>query len=625
MLQLIRSKAASLVVKVLFALLIVTFGVWGIGDVLRNRAVEMNVATVGAQKISAQELNQAVRGEIQRLRGVFGGAFDIEQAKQLGIIDQQLDSLISNALISQEIQHLKLAAGDETVRAIILSNQAFKNSSGQFDRTRYQQLLAANRMSEAQYEASLRAELNRNELVEAMSAGGTAPAPLVDTLYRIRAEKRVADTVFIPFSSAGNIGEPSEADLAEFHQKHGDLFRAPELRSFTVAFLKLDDLAQSIQVSDNETMDEYQSRLPEFQTPERRHLEQILVPDDDTAQKVLAALKGGRSFSAVAKDVAKLPNGPTDLGTVTEQELPPELAAAAFKLPANGVSDAVKSPFGTHILHVVAIEPPKTLSYEEVRPKLTAELARDRADRQMGSLINKVDDALAGGGDLDKVAADLGLKIVKISDIDQTGHAVAGGVIVLPSPASDILASAFATDQGQIGGVTDTTDGGFYVVRVDKVTPAALRPLSSVRDAVRAAWQQEQRIQRADKIAKEILDAVNGGATLKDVAAKRNLKLTTTPQLGRSGEDGGLPAPLVGKLFELKVHQAATADSADGAYVAELTQLIAASPTVGKSELDQMSRQLGGAIQSDLLTQYQYALRKRFPVAIDQSALDRAF
>ena len=53
MLQAIRSRAGSIVVKGLFALLIVTFGIWGIGDIFRNRPTDTTVATVGAQSIDA--------------------------------------------------------------------------------------------------------------------------------------------------------------------------------------------------------------------------------------------------------------------------------------------------------------------------------------------------------------------------------------------------------------------------------------------------------------------------------------------------------------------------------------------------------------------------------------------
>ena len=46
MLQAIRSRAGSYVVKILFALLILTFGIWGIGDIFRNRGSDTVVATV---------------------------------------------------------------------------------------------------------------------------------------------------------------------------------------------------------------------------------------------------------------------------------------------------------------------------------------------------------------------------------------------------------------------------------------------------------------------------------------------------------------------------------------------------------------------------------------------------
>lgn len=625
MLQLIRSKAASLVVKILFALLIVTFGIWGIGDVLLKTTIDTTVATVGGTKISAEQLNQEVRAEITRLRGVFGGNFDVEQAKQLGVVDQQLDTLINDTLINLEVDRLKLAVGDQGVRDFVMSNQMFKNQAGQFDPGRYQAILAQNQLTPQQYEARVHNDLVRSALVEAVGAGGAAPKPLVDTLYRIRAEKRVADTVFIPYASVTDVGEPSETQLTEFHDKHQEQFRAPELRSFTVAYLTLDDLAKTIKPSADEVSAEYQKRVEEFKTPERRHLEQILVPDQSVADQAEAALKGGRTFATVAKDVAKLPTGAIDLGTVAQSDLPAEVADTAFKLPQDGVSDPIKSPFGWHIVHVLSIEPAKTETLDAVKTRIANEIARDQAGDQMSRLSNKVDDALAGGADLDKVANDLGLTLAKVADTDQGGHTIDGGSVTVPQPATEILATAFGTDQGQVSGVTETQEGGLYVVRVDKVTPAAVRPLAQVRDQALKAWQRDQRVAAVDKRAKEILDAVNGGAPLRDVAAQQKLNVTTTPRLEHSGKDGGLPAALVAKLFELKLRQAASGESGDGAYVAQLTEIVAADPAAAQAQVQQLQRQLNGAMQADLLVEFERGLRQRFSVSIDQAKVDRAF
>src|SRR5262249_50192375 len=156
----------------------------------------------------------------------------------------------------------------------------------------------------------------------------------------------------------------------------------------------------------------------------------------------------------------------------------------------------------------------------------------------------------------------------------------------------DILRTAFGTEQGQVSNVAEMQDGGFFVVRVDKVTPSAVRPLSEIHDRVLAAWQQQQRIDRVTKTAKEIADAVNGGKPPKDTSPARNLKVTTTAPLERTVASGDLPPQVVTALFRAKPHQAVPAPSQDGVYVAELTEVIAADPTADKARVDAMTAQI---------------------------------
>jgi len=626
MLQAIRSRAGSLVVKLLFAILIIAFGFWGIGSWLNGGGADTTVATVGDTTIRADALTAAVRAQVQNLRQnpTYGANFDIEQAKQLGMVNDELDQLINDSLLAQEIGRLKLAVGDDAVRTLIRADPIFHDAAGQFDPQRYRQLLANNRMTDAQYEANIRNQLVRSAVSESIAAGATAPKPLADAFYRMLAEKRVADTVMIPFVSATDVGEPSEKDLADFHDQHAEGFRAPELRSFEVAYLTLGDLAKTIEISEDDVIDEYQKRIDDFRVPDRRHIEQILVQDQTVADQAVAAIKGGQAFAAVAKDVAKMASGPVDLGLLSREELDePKLADAAFKLAKDGVSDPIKTDFGWHVFHVTDVQAAKTETYEEAKPKVQAELAREAADSQIGKLMNKVDDALARGDDLDKVAADLRLLVVKAEDVDQQGHAVAGGAVALPSP--DVLRVAFNTGRGEVSNVGEMQDGGLFVVRVDKVTPSVVRPLAEVHDQALAAWQQQQRIEHVSKIAREIVDAVNGGRPLKELAAAHNLKATTTAPLERGVAPGNLPPQLVTALFRAKPHQAVQGPSNDGIHIAEVTEVIAADPGADKAKLDAITAQIGQQIQRDLFTEYAGALRKFFPVEIDQSRVDKLF
>src|SRR5687768_16803235 len=98
MLQALRSTVGSWVVKILFVLLILSFAVWGIGDIFRGNT-STTVAEVGDVKISTSELDNAFRQEVNRLRQMMGGQIDAEQARALGLVEQSLQQLVQSTLL----------------------------------------------------------------------------------------------------------------------------------------------------------------------------------------------------------------------------------------------------------------------------------------------------------------------------------------------------------------------------------------------------------------------------------------------------------------------------------------------------------------------------------------------
>src|SRR5260370_34557446 len=87
MLQGIRSRAGSYIVKILFALLILTFGIWGIGDIFRTGGTDTAVATVGDQSIRAEELQTALRRAAGQLGGRLGPGTDRREGHDAGLVD----------------------------------------------------------------------------------------------------------------------------------------------------------------------------------------------------------------------------------------------------------------------------------------------------------------------------------------------------------------------------------------------------------------------------------------------------------------------------------------------------------------------------------------------------------
>src|SRR3974390_203918 len=93
MLQAMRGKAAGIVVKFLFSILVLAFAVWGIGDYSFLRRADPTAVRIGDVKVPASQLDQQYRTEIDRLRRTLG-QIDPETARQFGLMDQVIQRIV---------------------------------------------------------------------------------------------------------------------------------------------------------------------------------------------------------------------------------------------------------------------------------------------------------------------------------------------------------------------------------------------------------------------------------------------------------------------------------------------------------------------------------------------------
>jgi len=622
MLQAIRSKSETYIVKILFALLAATFGLWGIGDIFRNWGTDTSVAKVGSVEISVDQVGKEARSEIDQLRQVLPNGLDAEQAKQLGILNTAVERIIGGTLLDLETRRLKLLVSNDAVRQAIVNDPTFKGQTGSFDRNRYIQLLAANQLNETTYEASVRTQMIRNHLTDAVSDGMSPPPAMVDALYRARAERRIADIVTLTPAAVPAPPTPTEEQISAYYNAHKDDFRSPEERAITVATLKLDDVASTIAVPPDKLKAEYESRQNDYQTPEQRNIEQMLLPDEATAKTAKSQLDSGKDFASVAKTLANADASSTNLGWVKKDDLPEQLADVAFSLPKGKASDPVQTSFGWHILTVTDIKAAATQSLDSVKAALTKDIQRDAAGDAVAKTANDIDDATAGGATFEQIVQKFGLKTQKVDAIDAQGHGPDGKPIELPQPSDAVLQQAFTAGQGETSPLSELGEDGYFLVHVDKVTPAAVRPLSDARKDVIAGWQAEQRKDALEKLAASMVGDVNGGKSLKDVAAAHKLTMTTSEPLSRTSDAPTAPPSLIAALFSAKPNGAVSAPAGDNVVVAQLKTIQPADPAQDQAGVKKLTDQLSASMKSDMLDAYTRTLRTTFPVQINQTNLD---
>lgn len=136
------------------------------------------------------------------------------------------------------------------------------------------------------------------------------------------------------------------------------------------------------QVTDQDVRDAFASRKDELGTPERRQLNNIVIRTKEEADQVVADLRDGASFEALARqrsiDSATRDKG-GDLGARTRRQLQPDYAQAAFATAAGEVFGPVQNQFGWNVGKVVEIMPPVAPEFEQVREQLKQQLQLEKS------------------------------------------------------------------------------------------------------------------------------------------------------------------------------------------------------------------------------------------------------
>jgi len=626
MLTTIRKHSKSFAVKILAGVIIASFALWGVNDVFSIVYSAKTVIEIGDVEFSTPEVEGHVRREITKLRPVLGNQFSIDDARKLGVIESVVQRLINDTALQLATRSLGVAISDDLVRRYIQNAPEFQGVGG-FDRFRFQQALDRNNLSEDGYIAKLRNQLGRDFLL-ASFGGETVPKMLAHSVYRHRQEKRIVDTIKILDQDQRITTEPDIATLAKFHKDNAARFTAPEYRSLTIIRLEVDDMAAEIAVTVEEVAKAYDARLDEFTIQEARRVLQMIVAEKEVAKRAHKALSEGRDFATVAQEVAKMDLASIDLGLVTRDDvrLLPELTEAVFSLGKNEYGTPVKSPLGWHLFYVSDVQKGGVKGLNEVRESLRQNIAREKAVDGLFKLANRLEDSLGGGATLEEAATGLNLRIVKIDAVDSSARDKAGNRIE-NLPEGDFITTAFNTDVGADSPLIETGRDGYFVLRVDGVTPPSLKPLDSIREEVSRAWKAVQRSGKAKKTAESVVARIKSGTGLDVIAGEMGLTIKTSPALIRRSTtpDTGLPQPLIGGIFKIKPGEAVAARGSDGYYVARLKKITTANPTADKAGLDDVSNRIGESLNSDIIVQLAGALRNRFGANVNRKALNNLF
>lgn len=608
------------VMSVLFGVLIISFGVWGIADIFKGFG-QSSLAKIGSTEITTEQFRNLFTDKLQQIGRRFGRPLTMEQARQFGLDRQVLQEVISDAALDETARRMGLGQSDADIVRAISTDPTFKGLDGKFDHDRFLQTIRQAGYTEQRFIAEQRRIAMRRQLTGTIVAGLEPTKTQVEALVRFQNEQRSASYVKLAAAQAGTIASPSPEALATYFDERKQLFRAPEYRKIAVLALTPDELAKWITVSDEDAKKVFEQRRERYATPEKRQVFQIPFPNADEAKAARERIAAGTSFEDIAKE-RKLTTADTDLGNVAKASIGDSaIADAAFALVPDTVSQPVKGTLITALLKVTKVEPGTNPTYESVAPTIKREIALERARAQMQDLHNKIEDERGGGSNIAEAAQKLGLKATTIEAIDRSGRGPDGKPVAGLPQGVDIVAPAFASNIG-VENEPAQFNGGELWFDVLGVTPSRDRSLDEVRDQVEARWRDEQISTRLRAKATEIVGKLEKGAAFDAEAAAAGLKVETAKLFKRDSDAKDVPERLVTAAFRTPKDGVGQTEGSGASewIVFKVTDVVVPPVDLASEDVKKLTESLRRAEMEEQLTAYIAKLETEIGVTINQNA-----
>lgn len=624
MLEIMRENAQSWIIKILFGVIILafvlTFGLGGFDD-----KGDPIVAYVDKEPISRVEFETTLARFIENLRQ--SGNATPEQLNSPQLKQMVLNNLIARTLIMQEADRLGISTSDEEVYQAISAMPAFWNKDKRFDKERYTAMLRKSRTTPEKFEQEFRLSLLQGKLQRYVSKTAQGTPEQGRALYDWLREKATINYLVInPEDFLKKVTISDEA-VAKFYQDNLNRFQKPAMAQFEYIAFTPQELAATQPVTDEELKAYFNAHEASYTQKEEIKARHILISlnsaatphDEEKAlqriKEIQAKAKKGVSFQSLAKKYSEGPSAPTggDLGWFGHGAMVQPFEKAAFALKKGAISEPVRTSFGWHLIKVEDRKEARQFKLEEVKEKVRATIAEDKAADTVSTLLDESMDRLISGMSLKEIAKELKLEAAVTPLVSA---AQAQQVFGMTPDATDVL---FATKVGEKPKTPLGIHGGYVLAEKLKETPAAPIPMADVDAGIRTTLRAQEAAKLAQEKAKEIrteLTGDNAEATLAHYKAS----LKTSDAFQRQGPIPALGQnqQLIGAAFLAKESEwlPETYRTAAGFVVARLAKRMAAPEENWEKEKDAWLKAANDRYEQEAFQAYMESLRSKADIEI---------
>lgn len=527
MLQNIRNNVQGTMAKVIIAIIIVPFALFGI-ESLFGGGGPGPVAKVNGKPISELELNNAISLQQRQLIAMMDGQVEPALLDQDRLREPVLQRMIRERLLLDEGRRLGLAVSETAINESIIALPQFQEN-GRFSVERYQSILRMQGMTPASFKEQLRRELLIQQLLRGVVDSSFVSNRELADIAALLEQTRSFSYAVISSADVAQDLKLDDDELQAYYQANSDAFMRPEQVQVSYINLRLDDFFEPVDEAD--LRDEYQRMLAQSTTRTQRHAAHIQIEVGaegeeaalEQAQELYRQLQSGADFAELARehsaDAGSRQTG-GDLGVTAGDTFPEEFETALAQLEPGEVSAPVRTDAGYHLIKLLGIDEGEAAPFETVRAELEERLQRHGAEPRLLQAVETLRDLSFNADGLQQPARQLGLELQTSDWIALQGE----GEGVLADPrvnaalnSRDVLRERHNSD------VIELAPDHFVVVHVDQHRQAELLSFDGVRDRVVELATRQRAEQLAADRAESLMTALRAGQGFSEIAESQGI------------------------------------------------------------------------------------------------------
>jgi peptidyl-prolyl cis-trans isomerase D len=549
-----RAKAVRIMLGVLLgvvALSMLVYLIPGTGITSADTGDQV-VAEIGKSTVTVSEVEQQLKNALQNQR--------LPPDLAATYIPQLVDQAIADRAVAYEAEQLGFRISDKDLAGILRSLPF-----GSLPPDQYQQYVEQNYGTTVpDFEDNVRVK-SYEDAIQMMAAEGVIVTPAdVQAEYRKNNEKIKIDYIgFDPSKLIANV-KPTPEELSAYFARNKGFFKLPETRDLQLIVADQNKVSDSIQVTDAQIENYYNSHRDQFQTPERVHARHILLsiankPKEEVpkikeqAEALLKQIKAGGDFAELAKKNSQDPGSASkggDLGFVSRGQMVKNFEDTVFSLKPNEISGVVTTEYGFHIIQVLEKQPAHLQTLDEVKPAITATLKNQSVFDRMQELADQAHAELVKAPqNAQQIATQLNLQFVNV-----LAYTPGNPIPELGNPDPQFGTAVQAMKTGEVSQVLQSGNK-LLVAVLTAIRPPHQAEYNEVENQVRQNYLQVHGNDLAkEKSAKAAELLKQNGGDLKAAAKAVGLEVKSTDFFTRSGAAEGIgSAALLGDVFDKPV------------------------------------------------------------------------